>query len=316
MGYIEHLIIMVGIYVILSVSLNLITGFTGMLNLGHAAFFGLGAYTSAILVQSAGFPWIAGLFAAVIISALGGLLIGIPGLRLRGDYFAIATLGFGEIFRIVAKNWNSLTRGTLGIPGVPKPELFGFHFISSWAMVGLVLVVAIMSVAVMWRIIHSPFGRILKAIREDELAAKCLGKNVVRYKLYAMAIGSGFAGLAGSLFAHYFTFIDPGSFTFVTSVYVISMVVLGGMGSVFGSIAGAVIIFILPEMIRFLSLPGPVVGTVRQIIYSLILIIVIIFRPQGLFGEQSDHAAPHHPAWRWMKGWMRTAASRVKHAKN
>lgn len=309
MGYVEHLIIMIGVYIILSVSLNLITGFTGMLNLGHAAFFGLGAYTSAILVKSLGLPWIIGVFAAVLLGALGGLLIGIPGLRLRGDYFAIATLGFGEIFRIVAKNWESLTRGTLGIPGIPKPELFGYHFISSWAMVGLVVAITIISVMIMWRIIHSPFGRILKAIREDELAAKCLGKNVVKYKLYAMAIGSGFAGLAGGLFAHYFTFIDPGSFTFIVSVYIISMVVFGGMGSMFGSIVGAIVIFLLPELIRFLHLPGPVVGSVRQVVYSLILILFMIFRPEGLFGESSDHTNP-------FQKWYATITGKVKHAKN
>lgn len=288
MGYIEHIVIMMCVYIILSVSLNLITGFTGMLNLGHAAFFGIGAYTSAILVNDVGVPWILGLFAAAVISALGGLLIGIPGLRLRGDYFAIATLGFGEIFRIVAKNWEGLTRGTLGMPGIHKPELFGFSFVSSTWMMLLVLTITIVSVLIMWRIIHSPFGRILKAIREDELAAKCLGKNVVKYKLYAMAIGSGFAGIAGSLFAHYFTYIDPGSFTFIISVYIISMVVLGGMGSISGSIIGAIIIIFLPEPIRFLHLPGPIVGTIRQIIYSLLLIVLMIYRPHGLFGESSD----------------------------
>lgn len=286
MGYIDHLAILMCIYIILSVSLNLVTGFVGLLNLGHAAFFGIGAYASALLVK-AGMPWLAALLLAGAIAGSSGFLIGIPCLRLRGDYLAIATLGFAEIVRALLKNWTSLTRGPLGIPGIPKPELFGYVLIGNGAYLVLSSCIAAIVVFLVWRMVSSPFGRVLKAIREDEIAAMTLGKNVVKHKLIALSAGAFFAGIAGSLYAHYITFIDPSSFTLLDTVFMLSMVVLGGLGSVAGSVIGAIILTILPEPMRFLDAPSFVKAAMRLIAYSLILILLILFRPEGLFGESA-----------------------------
>ncbi|MDO8642612.1 MAG: branched-chain amino acid ABC transporter permease [Candidatus Woesearchaeota archaeon] len=287
MGYFEHLGILICIYVILSASLNIILGFTGMLNLGHVAFFGIGAYTSALLAKVLGFSWLASLAGGVVLAGVAGLLIGIPCLRLRGDYLAIATLGFGEIVRSLMKNWSSLTRGPLGIPGIPKPELFGFRFTDTQDFLILAIVVTSIVVFLIHRIVHSPFGRVLRAIREDEIAAQSLGKNVVRYKLFALTIGAAFAGVAGSLYAHYITFIDPTTFSFFETVLMVAMVVLGGMGSLAGSIIGAIILVILPEPLRFIKLPTDIMAALRDIIYSVILILMMHFRPNGLVSEGS-----------------------------
>jgi len=285
MGYVDHLLILVCIYIILSVSLNLITGYVGLLNLGHAAFFGIGAYASALLVKVVGVPWPAALVLGAILAGIAGLLIGIPCLRLRGDYLAIATLGFGEIIRAVMKNWTSLTRGPRGIPGIPKPELFGYAFTDNGAYLALSFVIMLLVVFIVWRMVASPFGRVLRAIREDEIGAMTLGKNIVKYKLIALSTGAFFAGIAGSLYAHYITFIDPSSFTLLETVLIVSMAVLGGLGSITGSVIGAVILILLPEPLRFLDLPSYVKAAMRQIIYSIILILLIIFRPEGLLGE-------------------------------
>jgi branched-chain amino acid transport system permease protein len=300
MGYFAHLIILVGIYIILSVSLNLVVGYTGLFNIGHAAFFGIGAYTSALLVLPGpiglGLPWWIGIISGAIMAGIFGFLIGIPCLRLRGDYLAIATLGFGEIIRAILKNWTGLTRGPLGLPGIPKPELFGITFNSAHLYLTLTLVIAAIVVFLVYRITNSPFGRVLKSVRDDEIASQSLGKNVVNYKLYALIIGAFFAGIAGSLYAHYITFIDPSTFTLIETILMLSMVVLGGTGSNFGAVIGATILVLLPEPIRFLSLPSSVAAALRQMIYSLALIVLMIYRPAGLFGEHSNL----NPKW-WFK---------------
>ena len=209
-------------------------------------------------------------------------------MRLRGDYLAIATLGFGEIIRSVMKNWTSLTRGPLGIPGIPKPKILGLTFSSSEMYLLLSIIIMLIVVIIVWRIVHSPFGRVLRAIREDDVGAMTLGKNIVKYKLLALSVGACFAGVAGSMYAHYITFIDPSSFTLLETVLMLSMVVLGGLGSINGSVIGAILLVLLPEPLRFLSLPSYMMAAMRQIIYSIILISLILFRPEGLLGEQME----------------------------
>lgn len=285
--YLEHLVILICIYIILAVSLNLVVGFTGMLNLGHAAFFAIGAYTSAILVKYLGFPFLVGFIASFILAALAGLLIGIPCLRLRGDYLAIATLGFGEIIRAVLKNWISLTRGPLGIPGIPKPSFLGFTISTQESMLIFSILIMLFTIIILYCIVNSPFGRTLKAIREDEIAAQALGKNTTSFKLKAFFVSAGFAGIAGSIYAHYITFIDPSSFTLTETVLILLMVVLGGMNSFTGSIVGAIILVLLPEPLRLLHLPSNVVAALRQLIYAILLIIFVIFKPEGIIKEKT-----------------------------
>lgn len=284
MGYFEHLLILICIYIILAVSLNLIIGFVGLLNLGHAAFFGIGAYTSALLTL-AGIPFIISFISSFILAGIFGLLISIPCIRLRGDYLAIATLGFGEIIRAILKNWVSLTRGPLGIPGIPKASI-GIIFNTQIKFLIFAAIMALLTIFIIKRIVHSPFGRVLRAIREDEIAAQSLGKNISKYKIIAIVIGAAFAGIAGSLYAHYITFIDPTTFTLTETILMLLMVVLGGMGSILGSVIGAAVLIILPEPLRFLQLPSSIVAAVRQMIYALVLILLMIFKPDGFFGEK------------------------------
>ncbi len=283
-AYFIHLLILIGIYAILAISLNLAMGYTGLINLGHVAFYAIGAYTSALLTLNLGLPFWFGLILGGIMAAIFSLLWAIPTLRLRGDYLAIATLGFAIVTESILRNWTSLTRGPLGLPGIPKPELFGFHF-NNLAYLILVIVFVILTYLIINHLVKSPFGRVLRAIREDQLAAASLGKNVMKYKTQALAISAFFAGIAGSLYAHYINFIDPSTFTVLESILIISMIIIGGLASVRGAVIGAFILVLLPEPLRFLPIPSFAIGALRQIIYAVLLVLILIKRPQGITGE-------------------------------
>ena len=284
MEYLFHILVISGIYIILTLSLNLIVGYTGLPALGHAAFYCIGAYTSSLLALKLGLsPWI-GLLAGAFLSALSGIVIGYPALRLKGDYLALSTFGLGIIVYSIAKNWVSLTRGPMGLPGIPGFSILGFQISAVWCYFLLVCAFTAITLFVMHRIVNSPFGRVLRSIREDEIAAQSLGKNIVKYKLLVFVIGAFFAGIAGSLYAHYITFIDPSSFTIMESITILLMVIFGGMGSITGSIVGAVTLIIFPELLRFLGLPSSIAAPVRQMIYGLLLVVLMIWRPQGIMG--------------------------------
>ncbi len=287
-AYLVHLLILIGIYAILSISLNLAMGFTGLLNIGHVAFYGVGAYTSALLALNFGLSFWWGLLIGCIVAGLFGLLLAIPTIRLRGDYLAIATLGFAIIVENVFRNWTGLTRGPLGLPGIPKPQLFNITFSGNSYLI-LVLAFLLIVYLLTRHIVKSPYGRVLKSIREDELVTASLGKNVVKYKTQALMISAFFAGIAGSLYAHYITFIDPSSFSILESILIISMVIVGGLASVEGSIIGAAILILLPEPLRFLPLPSFAIGALRQMIYAGLLILLLIKRPQGISGEVKEN---------------------------
>jgi branched-chain amino acid transport system permease protein len=284
-AYIANLLAFAGIYGIVGISLNVAFGYTGLANLGHAALFGIGAYASALIAINLGFPFWAALLVAALFAAAVGWLLAWPTAKMKGDYLALATLGFGFIVESVFKNWMDVTRGPLGIPGIPKPELFGFVFNSTESYLLIVAVFLAITYVVVSRVMSSPFGRVLKAIREDELAAQSLGKHTHRYKALALALSGFFAGLAGALFAHYITFIDPSSFTIFETILAFSIVTVGGMGTVQGSLIGAAIITFLPEPLRFIGFPSAVVGPARQLLYAALLIIIILKRPQGIRGE-------------------------------
>ena len=284
MEYILHILIISGIYIILTLSLNLIVGFTGLAALGHAAFSCIGAYTSSLLALNLGVsPWI-GLFMGAFLAALSGIVIGYPAVRLKGDYLALATFGLGVIVYSIAKNWISLTRGPMGLPGIPGFSVFGFQLSAIWSYLLLVLIFVVITIVVINRIVNSPFGRILRSIREDEIASQAMGKNVNKYKLLVFIIGAFFAAIAGSLYAHYITFIDPSSFTVMESITILLMVIFGGMGSIRGSVVGAVVLVVFPEMLRFLGFPSSIAAPMRQMIYGLLLVILMIKRPQGIMG--------------------------------
>lgn len=287
--YALHLFILICTYSILSMSMNLALGYTGLINLAHVAFFAIGAYTSALLAVTFGVPFWIGLIAGGLLAALFGYLLSYPTVRLKGDYLVLGTLGFSIIVEAVLKNWNSLTRGPLGIPGIPKPEIFNLVFSSLESYALLSLAIATITMIILYLVATSPFGRVMKAVRDDEIAAKTIGKNTFLVKAKVLALSAFFAGIAGSLYAHYITFIDPGTFSILEVVLVLSMVLIGGTGSLWGSIAGAALLILLPEPLRFLPLPSAIIGGMRQALYALLLIVVIMKRPQGLLGEDTLH---------------------------
>lgn len=285
MEYLLHILVIAGIYVILTLGLNLILGYTGLPALGHSAFACVGAYTSALLALNYGLsPWL-GLICGMLTAGASGWLIAKATVRLRGDYLALATLGIAVIVYSVAKNWIELTRGPLGLPGIPGFKLFGWSLSATWAYAILTLLITALTYIVMKRIVDSPLGRILRGIREDEIAVMALGKDVNYYKTLVFVVGAAFAGVAGALYAHYITFIDPSSFTIVESITVLLMVVFGGMGSLRGSIAGAVVLVVLPEALRFVGLPSSIAAPLRQLIYGALLAFLMIRRPNGLLGK-------------------------------
>jgi len=204
---------------------------------------------------------------------------------LKGDYLALATLGFSFVVVSVLLNWTALTRGPLGIPGIPKPEIFGLVIRSNTAFFIFALVILALTVLTIWLTVRSPFGRLLGAVRDDELGLRVLGKNTFRLKWKAMAMSAFFAGLAGSLFAHYISFIEPNSFAITELILVFTIVIVGGLASIRGSLAGAFLILLIPEVLRFLALPSSILGPMRQIIYGLILLGILLYRPRGLFGK-------------------------------
>lgn len=269
---------------ILAISLQLAVGFTGLLNLGHIAFYAIGAYISALLAL-AGWPWWICLLLAGMGAMLFGFLLSLPTNKLKGDYLALATLGFTFVIYAVALNWTDLTRGPLGLPGIPKPSLFGFVFSDNFAFLILTIVIAVISYFIIKRIVSSPLGKVLEAVRDDELAARVLGKNSFRMKTYALGISAFFAGIAGSLYAHYITFIDPSSFALMQIVPILCIVIIGGLASLRGTVIAAIILVLLPEPLRFIGLPSSILGPMRQIIYASILLLIIYFKPYGFYGK-------------------------------
>lgn len=282
--YIIHLLILIGIYVILSVSLNLALGYTGMLNLGHVALFGVGAYTSAILTMN-GVPFIFALIIAGFVASLFGFLLVMATRKLSGDYYVLATLGFAFVVYSLFLNLTSITRGPLGIPGIPKPNIFGLLINTNFEYLIFVVIVAAISVFIIFSVVKSPFGRLLEAMRDDDLGLRVLGKNTSRLKYKSMMISAFFAGVAGSLFAHYISFIDPSTFYINELILVITIVIVGGIASIRGSVIAPIIIILIPELLRFFPLPSSILGPARQIIYALILLLILLYRPRGLFGR-------------------------------
>ena len=285
MDYVLHILILVSIFTILSISLDLLAGHAGLLSIAPAAFYGLGAYTSALFATRLGAPFVIGVLAGTAVAVLVSFVVSLPSLRLKDDYFVIATFGFQMILFSIFNNWMGLTRGPLGIPGIPQPVIFGWHVTSHLDFLILAAGFAAFAYFIVWRITSSPFGRVLHAIREDEVFAEAHGKNTLYFKVTAFAVSAALAASAGSLYAHYITYIDPTSFTVMESILIISMVIIGGAGSLWGPLLGAVVLVTLPEALRFVGLPSAVAANLRQIIYGSLLIIMMMFRPRGLVGK-------------------------------
>ena len=278
--YISRILMLSGIAITLAVSLNLINGFTGQFSIGHAGFMAVGAYSSAYFSVNYGarlavalgdgtLGWVVALILATLIGAacagVAGLVVGVPSLRLKGDYLAIVTLGFGQIIVVFLNNIEAIG-GARGYSGIPIVKSFFWIFL-----------IAILTIVIVYNIVNSAFGRALISIREDELAAEAMGVNTTRYKVSAFVISSALAGAGGVLLAHFDGYLNPKSFEFIKSFEILIMIILGGLGSIVGSVLGAILLTILPEALRGFA-------QYRMVIYSLLLIILMITRPQGLLG--------------------------------
>jgi len=285
-AYLIHVATMMGIYGILALSLQLAVGFAGLLNLAHVAFFGIGAYTSALLSLS-GTGFLTCAMAAAVLSSLAGYFVSFPTRRLKSDYLALATMALTFVIHAIFLNWTELTRGPLGLPGIPRPQIFGFNFYSNESYLVLVLIITLLCFATLRKLTRSPFGITLQAIRDNELAAQSMGKNTFIFKTKALVVSAFFAGLAGSLFAHYITFIDPSSFTLLNLIPILTIVILGGLASLEGTIAATVVLVFLQELPRFIGFPSSIVGPARQMLFSALLILILIYKPKGICGKVS-----------------------------
>lgn len=285
MEYLQSVAILLLIYLVLASSLNLIVGHAGLLSLSHAAFYGLGAYVSALTAMRLGWGFAASVLSGLAVAAALAAILAVPSMKLRGDYFILGSLGFQIIIHDILYNWDAVTNGPWGLSGIPRPRLFEAVPSTHAEYLWLYLPVTGLCLFVAHRVSRAPFGKVLNALREDEQATVALGKNVRAFRIRIFAVASGLAAVAGAMYAHYITYIDPSSFTFVESVYILSLVIVGGAGNTRGPILGALVIVLLPEALRFLALPSAYASNIRQLIYGLMLIGFIVWRPKGLAGE-------------------------------
>jgi len=283
--YFIHLFTMFLLLGMLTLCLDIIVGYVGYLNLGHVAYWAIGSYTYALLVTK-GTPFLLAMLAAGIVTGFSGLLLGIPTLRLKTHYIAIASLGFMIITTAFLVNLTDLTRGPLGIPGIPRPTILGYTFQSEFSFFLLTIVVSLIVGFLIYRILHSPFGKVLETIREDEVAAKALGKNTFAYKLQANVLSAFFVGIISALSASFFQYISPLGFGVPQLIFFLAALMVGGAGSFWGGLLGAVIIQGIEEISRFLSLPPNAIGPLRTMIYATILILIMLYRPNGLLGKK------------------------------
>jgi len=275
MEYILHLLIFISIYILLSQSLSLAAGYSGLISLAHAGFYGIGAYTSALLAVNFGLPFLITLPIAMLFCGIIAVIVSTISIRTVDDYFIIITLGIQVVVFSIINNWQSLTRGPLGIQGIPSIEIFGYPFDDKISF----LLLSLFFVGVVWFLLNnisrSPFGKILIALSEDEIFAQSLGKNVHKAKVISFTISAMFAAIPGVLYAHYISYIDPTSFTIDESIFILSIVIIGGMRNMFNIALAAAFLVLLPEALRFLGMPNNIAANMRQIIYGAILIFVI-----------------------------------------
>lgn len=286
MNYLLYIVTLVAIYGILTVSLNLVVGYTAILSVAHSAFMGIGAYATAILLTDYGFNFFLTLPVGMAVAgAIGGILAWAT-IRLKGEYYIIGSFGFQVIMYNVLLNWIDLTQGPFGIRKIPAPNVFGLLLDTPmrYALLSLVLLVACVWVAL--RIADSPYGKVLRAIREDEAAVSSLGKNVNRYKISIFIISAMLGSIGGALYASLITYIDPFTFTIHESIFLLALVIIGGAGNVYGSVAGAAVLIVIPELLRFLDVPTTVASPIREILYGMLMILFVRFRPKGLIPER------------------------------
>ncbi|MBQ3425163.1 MAG: branched-chain amino acid ABC transporter permease [Clostridia bacterium] len=284
MSYLLDLLTQCGIYIILCMSLNLIMGYGGMTHLGHGGLFAVGAYVSALCFVHLGLPFFVEMLLAALVTTVFGLLIAFPAIRLKDDYLAFTTCGFALVIYAIANNWMKVTNGPIGIPNISYPTIFGFKF-RGWYYLIIVAFFTLLIFFLIRRIVNAPFGRTIESIREDETASLACGRDINKIKATIFCVGAFFAGIAGTLYVHYLGIADPTSFTSTVSFTLMSMILIGGSGSLSGPIVGAALVVLLPQLLKFLGLPNFYAEHLQNVIYSLALIVVMLTRPQGLLGK-------------------------------
>lgn len=285
MEYIINLFILFAIYGVLALSLNMVVGMAGLLSLAQAAFYGIGAYATAIGMNSLGMGFFSSIFLGILINGVIAFVVGRILSRFQGDYYTIVSAGLSIIVFSVLLNWKSVTNGPLGIFGIEKPEILGVRLSSSLAYLGLCSVILALTFALYHLLDKSAFGRCLKAVREDEKLTRVLGYNTKHYKSIIFTASAMISGIAGAMFACYISFIDPSTFQLKEGIFLFTIIIVGGLSSDIGSIVGALILISLPEILRFLGLPYETAAQLQQIIYGATLVLMMVLRPQGLLGK-------------------------------
>ncbi|MFZ4699514.1 MAG: branched-chain amino acid ABC transporter permease [Candidatus Methylumidiphilus sp.] len=283
MDYIFHIVTLLGIYAILAVSLDILVGESGLLSIAHGAFASLGAYATAIITVKIGWPALSAILVGMIVSGILSLGLAFASLRVRGDYFAVSTFGFHVIVYRILDNWVPVTGGPMGIPGVPP--IFSEPGLDQNVVMALTTtLLAGASWLTVDRVRRSPFGRALRIARDDDIFAESIGKSVLLLRCQAVSLGGALAALAGSLYAHHLSYVDASAFTVMESILVLAMVAVGGAGSRFGPLLGACLLVLLPEVLRFVGFPSSIAAILRQFMFGIFLVLVVLWRPQGLLG--------------------------------
>lgn len=281
-----HMLMEINKYIILGFSINLTTGYTGLLSFGHGAFYGISAYIMVLGLMVFKIPFLPALILAIVFNMAISLLVSLPSIRLKHDYFILAVIGFQMVVFTVLYNWTSVTRGAYGISGIPQPEIFGlWHVDETWEYAVLSYIFLIIVFIYFSKFDSSSFGRVIKGIRDDELVVSSMGRNVNLMKVYAFAISAGIAAFAGALFATSATYINSTSFTLDESIFIIMIIFIGGSGNLKGVFWGALFVELLPEILTFLQMPDAVAANLRQIIFGLVIIVLMRLKPTGFAGD-------------------------------
>ncbi len=295
MNYFCHLITYFAIYSIIGMSLNLVVGYSGLLSMAQSTIYAVGGYTLAIISIKLGYGFIPTVLIGIVVAIIFSLTISIPTWKLRGDYFVLCSLGVQAVLFSILNNWTNttapigtwqnLTNGSFGISDIPQPIILGIHFDTNVKLAFLAVLVAMVIGMVNLLLIKSPWGRLLKVLRDDDLVARGLGKNARIIRIVMIAISCGMVSVAGALYASYVGYIEPGMASLNESILMLSMIIVGGMGTFSGAIIGAIILLVIPELLRFIHIPDLISANIRQIIYGMMLIVLMHFRPQGIAGE-------------------------------
>lgn len=295
MNYLLHLLIYLNIYAIVAMSLNLVTGYCGLLTLAHAGYFAVGSYVYALATLKLGWGFLGGTGLGILVALILSLAVSLPAWRFRGDFFVMISLAVQALLFSLFYNWSSpnaevgtwknLTNGPFGIAGVAKPSILGLKFNSIGSVALLSLVVALLCGLICWLLLNSPWGRLLKAMRDDELAVRGVGKNTRWLKMQVFAISCGLVSVAGVIYGAYVGYIDPSAASLDESVLYVCMVIVGGVGNFRGPLVGALILLLIPEALRFVAIPDAIAANIRLMLYGVLLVIMMHFRPQGLAGD-------------------------------